>query len=295
MTGSRSFVLARWLVAALVFCTALLTVSGIASQYFDLGPEWNPRLKMACAASFAGIAVFSLATSQVAASMAQTLSKSEHHVAAFRMAVGCTLVTGAISVGGAHMGAIVLGLDPLLVDIGGLCLAFVKPCMSFVAEACDEIEKAAKLAEDHRAQEGEWALRRETIHANAPRPAEPANDAAEIVAPVPAAARLKKPVNQRQAAHAFRREINRQEPKQRTRAGEKPLSRQINQHDLAPITVEEIRAACAAIAGRAPETCEVISISSVARQAKVGEARIRRRPDLRAVLDEPEFTAYRAA
>lgn len=279
MTSARSFVLARWLVAALVVCTALLTVSGIAAQYFDLGPEWNARLEMACAASFAGIAVFALATSQVAAAMAQTLSKSKEHKLAFRMAAGCTLVTGAISVGGAHMGALVLGLNPVLVDIGGLLLAFVKPCMSFVAEACDEIERAAALVEKRREQEGEWALRRETIQAART----PANDE-----------EAPRPINQRQAAHAFRREINRQAPKQRSRQGERvPASRPAP--GLTPLTPEDVRAACARIAGRAAETCEVISIKAVAREAKVGEARIRRNTELRAVLDEPDFAAYRAA
>lgn len=289
MTSARSFILARWLVAALVVCTALLTVSGIAAQYFDLGPDWNTRLEMACATSFAGIAVFALATSQVAASMAQTLSKSAEHRIAFRMAIGCTLVTAAISVGGAHMGAIVLGLDPFLVDAAGLCLAFVKPCMSFVSEACAEIARAEALAEKHREQDGEWALRRHALD-QTPRVEAPANDARPA---------LPRHANQRAAAREMRRALERAEPKRRQFEGARVEERAAA--SLPPLSAEDIRAACAAIACRAldqrqrGEPCEVISIRSVAREIGCDAGRIKRHPERKAIFAAPDFAHAAAA
>lgn len=292
MTSARSFVLARWLVAALVVCTALLTVSGIAAQYFDLGPKWNSIIRMCCAASFAGIAVFALATSQVAASMAQTLSKSDGHKLAFRMAVACTLVTGAISVGGAHMGAVALGLDPLLVDIGGFLLAFVKPSMSYVSEACAEIAREADLKEKHREQDGEWALRKHAIERTAPPRAEaPANDT-----PAPKPTRF---ANQRAAARRMSNALAKSAPKERRFEGERVYTRPSTMPP--PLTAEEVRLACAEIARRAEtqrsagHQAEVISINTVARELGVNRMRLQRRRDLHPVLDEADFAAYRAA
>lgn len=161
---ARSFFWSKLFVGGLVLCTAALTVAGISAHYFDLGADWNATLDMICAGAFAGIAAFALATSQMAAAMAQALRGKPQFQTAFGFACACAVICGLISVGGAHMGALVLGLDWRVVDLGGFLLAFVKPAMSVVIEAAGEAARAD--ADEAKAKaEAEEAARIERLKA----------------------------------------------------------------------------------------------------------------------------------
>lgn len=146
----RSFIWSRVFLIGLVVSTAVLTVAGVLATYFvALLPDgWEATLTLICAAAFAGIAGFAMATSQMAAAMAQTLKGRAGQRVAFWMAVGCAVATGLISVGGVHLGAGVLGLDPLWLDIAGGALVIVKPSMAFITQACrDAVAADAAAAE----------------------------------------------------------------------------------------------------------------------------------------------------
>lgn len=155
----RSFLWSRLFLIGLVASTAVLTVAGIAATYFQLGPEWDAALDGICAAAFAGIAGFALATSQMASAMAETLRGHAKHAAAFKLALLISVVCGLISLGGVHLAAVQLDLDWRLLDVGGFLLAFVKPAQSFVIEAA----RAASLADAEAAAMREAELETERM------------------------------------------------------------------------------------------------------------------------------------
>lgn len=150
--NKRSFFWSRVFLIGLVASCAALTVAGIAATYVELPAEFaglERSLDAICAIAFAGIAGFALGVSQMAAAMAVTLSGESHRkglFCAFNLAVACSLVCGFISLGGIHLGAERLGLDPLWLDIAGAALCLVKPTMSFITEAARQESEAQAAA-----------------------------------------------------------------------------------------------------------------------------------------------------
>lgn len=148
----RSFFWSRVFLLGLVASCAVLTVAGIAATYVDLPAEFaglEGSLDAICALAFAGIAGFALGVSQMAAAMAVTLRAPAHRqgpLCAFNLAVGCSIICGFISLGGIHLGAERLGLDPFWLDVAGGALCLVKPTMAYLTEASREVSRLEAIA-----------------------------------------------------------------------------------------------------------------------------------------------------
>lgn len=155
MRKARAFFWSRAAVGGLVISTASLAVVGVCAMFLDLPPDWAAFVRAVCVVSFACVAGFALGVAQVATAAAQTLQGKPEFLTAFKLALWCAVLTGCVSLAGVHLGwSLLTGHTDALppwwaVDLGGLGLAFVKPAMSFVIEACVTVDRAEiKVAED---------------------------------------------------------------------------------------------------------------------------------------------------
>lgn len=189
--NKRSFLWSRIFLVGLVASCAVLTVAGIAATYVDLPAKWDGSLDAVCAVAFAGIAGFALGVSQMAAAMAVTLQgRREGVFCPFNLAVACSLVCGLISLGGIHLGAERLGLDPFWLDLAGGALCVVKPTMSYLTEAAREVSTLAVQSRADAAEAAFYADRSESRALEAKR----LETAAPAALPAPATSSAPPPV-----------------------------------------------------------------------------------------------------
>lgn len=153
---ARSFSRARTSVFGLMLATACLAIAGVLAMFAaPPGTPMSGALSGVCIVAFAAVAGFSLWVSMEATACAQVLGEGKGgHGWAQLIAWVCAIFTGLVSIAGAHLGYAVIteapnDLPPMwAVDIGGLGLAFVKPGMSFVIEACVSADRIDVEARD---------------------------------------------------------------------------------------------------------------------------------------------------
>jgi hypothetical protein len=146
----RTFRLSKLSVFGLLGSTGVLVVAGFLSL-FD---PTNPYLVGACVVGFTAIGFFSLCVSMAASSCAQVLWRSPDHAKLRWIAIACACVCGLASLAGVYLGDAVVARHPvhmpptIFMLAVGFLLTFIKPAMSFVIGACEEIERGAAEAAD---------------------------------------------------------------------------------------------------------------------------------------------------
>lgn len=149
-----------WLfVGGLLVSTGALCFCGVFPLFLPLEADAALALRTACVFAFAGVAIFALATSQVAMTAAQhALERRKEFPATFACSIACAVICGLVSIGGVHLSwhFLTIGRPDLqamwvAVDIGGFLLGIVKPLMAFVIEGrkrLDRIDAAEKDAQE---------------------------------------------------------------------------------------------------------------------------------------------------
>lgn len=149
-----------WLfVGGLLASTGALCFCGVFPLFLPLEADAALALRTACVFAFAGVAVFALATSQVAMTAAQhALERRKEFPATFACSIACAVICGLVSIGGVHLSwhFLTIGRPDLqamwvAVDVGGFLLGIVKPLMAFVIEGRKRLDRI--VAAEKEAQE----------------------------------------------------------------------------------------------------------------------------------------------
>jgi len=152
----RAHIWAGWFVWGLLGATAALAVAGIAARFLPLDAADAKALEGFCVLALAGVAGFSLAVANSAATAISALAGKGKPIA-LGLAVIVAIITGLVSLAGVHLAwAVLTGQPDALpswdaVHAAGFALAFVKPAQSFVIGAWRELEQDAASA-DARAE-----------------------------------------------------------------------------------------------------------------------------------------------
>lgn len=189
MMKPRTFHWSNAAVLGLLFCDVALCVSGTftALRQHELTPDQVGAAKFVCVLAFAGVAGFSLAVTQAAASVGQYLhgrGKGFAEAMAWSCAVACALVSvfGMQLAGALLNGEETFKLDAVALAAAGFFMTFVKPAMGVALSAARDVSDELAAAAKERADAADRASSERSAQADRDANTERARIAAEASA-----------------------------------------------------------------------------------------------------------------